>query len=155
MLLVSVTSCIYLEYTRLTYKDVSQLNELEVLMNGKFEAKTPIRWYGVTDSRDGPKVIDWYNFKFGTMGYSGREILDQGFLPVGSIVKIIGAKRCINCLFEEERQEFRFQIEVEDFDTFGLPTMLREHFYGPEQEKITVIENGKVKFDPKLLVPVE
>ena len=95
----AMTGCYSLQWS-----DISSEQPISSLMNTLYETKNELLIYGITLDSNYKNTIDYYTVK-NPPGISGPEVVSENTLPKGSVVKIIRAERCNNCLpfFPKER----------------------------------------------------
>lgn len=88
------------------YEDVSNLPTYSALVGNKYRTLRHLQVLGITTDRDYEPVVDYYLI-MGTPSIAGPEVAERRALPAGSLVEVVNAMLCTNCVLPALRLEAR------------------------------------------------
>ncbi|MDP5210238.1 hypothetical protein [Microbulbifer sp. 2205BS26-8] len=125
------------------YTDISFSKEYSKIVGNKYRVKGELMLHGLTLGKNYGEKIDIYSVTE-SPGFSGPEVINRKTLSAGSVIEVIGARRCDNCF--PSQVEFNIKLMSKNL-TPEAPIWLADYSVSDGKESRELDLNKFIKIE--------
>jgi hypothetical protein len=145
--LAILSTCVALTYGRAKYVDVTHAPEYAGILGKRYTFAIPMPACGITMDRNYKPPAD-HVVILAPPGFSGPEVLWCEDLPEGTAFRVVGVKRCTNCLVDLEGREDTVMVDITPGRGYrGLPAELHS------DDVLSKDESGRLRLNFQYYAP--